>query len=112
MTAEKPVKGAFDDHVDEGWWEYGVSGMKWGGTGKMVPPRWSASKLIAEIEAERYEALYVVRRWVTPTTWEKLTPDQQDDHPTVDDWTWEQYLEWRSKQQVKPGSLPDITDLN
>lgn len=99
------------EHADEGWWEYGVGGYYWGTSGKAIPPRPTMTRVMAEIEAERYEHLHVVRRWVTPTTWEKLTADQLDDHPGIDDWTWEQYLEERAKRQSKPTTLPDITTL-
>jgi hypothetical protein len=102
----------YQEHADEGWWEYGVGGYYWGGTGKLIEPRPSTSQLAAEIEAERYEHLYVTRRWVTPSTWQKLSADQQDDHPGIDNWTWQKYLEWRTSQQGGRAPQMDITSLS
>lgn len=97
MTEENPDKHP-DDHAPEGWWEYGVGGLTQYGSGKPVEPHFSFSRLAAEIEAERNENLYVVRRRVLPGTWERV---EVDDHPGVDNWTWEQYLEWREKKLRK-----------
>lgn len=110
--AEREPKAPFPLKPAEGWWEYGVGGVVMGMTGKPVEPDWCHSKLDAEIKAERHERLYVVKRFVTPGVWQRLEPSDSDDHPTVDDWTWEQYLEWRRQRAAKTHvPLTDITTL-
>lgn len=88
------------DHVADGWWEYGVGGYVHGSTEKPLEPHWCMSRLEAEIQAERVERLYVVRRWVRPGPWETV---DADDHPGVTDWEWAKYLEWRDERIIRAG---------